>query len=253
MNAVFEQLAELLRADRLLADPAATGAGVRVGVIDSGVDATTLAQRHPNARAVSGGVFRGGSQRPAPYDGRASSPHGTTVADIILTLAPAVEIVSADVFAAADADTIAAALEWCVDQQECKVVNLSLGVPEARIPPARRWPLLRAVEAAYARDVLMVAAVSNDHPLTRSYPSMFAEAVIAVDRGPFAEPWRVEYRPHGGAEFRAAARGYVGPFAAEPATSWAAPHLAGVAAKLASLKPELKPFELKALLYWMSR
>ena len=46
--------------------------------------------------------------------------------------------------------------------------------------------------------------------------------------------------------------GYFGPFAAEPATSWAAPHLAGIAARLLSLRPGLKPFEVKTLLYWMS-
>jgi len=54
-------------------------------------------------------------------------------------------------------------------------------------------------------------------------------------------------------EFRAHGRGYVGPFASGPATSWAAPHLAGIAARLLSLRPGLKPFEVKTLLYWMSR
>jgi subtilisin len=29
--------------------------------------------------------------------------------------------------------------------------------------------------------------------------------------------------------------------------------LAGIAARLLSLRPGLKPFEIKALLYWMSR
>ena len=37
----------------------------------------------------------------------------------------------------------------------------------------------------------------------------------------------------------------------EPATSWAAPHLTGIAARLLSLRPTLKPFEVKTLLYWM--
>ena len=52
-------------------------------------------------------------------------------------------------------------------------------------------------------------------------------------------------------EFLAHGRGYLGPFAHEPATSWAAPHLAGIAARLLSLRPNLKPFEIKTLLYWM--
>src|SRR5262249_15644074 len=52
-------------------------------------------------------------------------------------------------------------------------------------------------------------------------------------------------------EFQAHSRGYLGPFAAEPATSWAAPHLAGIAARILSLRPGLKPFEMKAILYWL--
>ena len=43
------------------------------------------------------------------------------------------------------------------------------------------------------------------------------------------------------------------PFAGEPATSWAAPHLAGIAARLLSLRPGLKPFEMKAILYWLAQ
>ena len=51
--------------------------------------------------------------------------------------------------------------------------------------------------------------------------------------------------------FLAHGRGYLGPFAQEPATSWAAPHLTGIAARILSLRPTLKPFEMKALLYWL--
>ena len=54
-------------------------------------------------------------------------------------------------------------------------------------------------------------------------------------------------------EFQAHGRGYLGPFAQEPATSWAAPHLAGVAARILSLRPGLKPFEMKTILYWLFR
>jgi hypothetical protein len=43
----------------------------------------------------------------------------------------------------------------------------------------------------------------------------------------------------------------MGPFANEPATSWAAPHLAGIAARILSLRPNLKLFEMKTILYWL--
>jgi hypothetical protein len=74
-----------------------------------------------------------------------------------------------------------------------------------------------------------------------------------VDKGLFADPLEFAYHLSEGVEFRAHGRGYLGPFAAEPATSWAAPHLSGVAARLLSLRPGLKPFEIKTLLYWLAQ
>ena len=92
----------------------------------------------------------------------------------------------------------------------------------------------------------------RDSPLTRSYPAAFAPPLLSVDKGEFADPLDFAYRLHEQVEFQAHGRGYLGPFATEPATSWAAPHLAGIAARVLSLRPTLKPFEMKAILYWMS-
>jgi hypothetical protein len=117
----------------------------------------------------------------------------------------------------------------------------------------KRQQLLRAIEEAYFKDVLVFAAAHNDHPLTRSYPSQFAPPLISVDKSLFADPFQFAYQLRDQIEFQAHGRGYLGPFAQEPATSWAAPHLAGIAARLLSLKPDLKPFELKAILYWLSQ
>jgi hypothetical protein len=137
---------------------------------------------------------------------------------------------------------------------QVKIINLSLGIVEQRLhPPARRWQLLQMVEEAYYRDVLVVAAAHNDHPFTRSYPAAFAPPLLSVDKALFPDPLQFAYRLRDQVEFQAHGRGYLGPFATEPATSWAAAHLTGIAARLLSLKPDLKPFEVKALLYWLSR
>jgi subtilisin len=72
-----------------------------------------------------------------------------------------------------------------------------------------------------------------------------------VDKSVFDSPLKFAYELHEQVEFLAHGCGYLGPFAAEPATSWAAPHLAGIAARLLSLRPGLKPFEIKTLLFWM--
>ena len=79
----------------------------------------------------------------------------------------------------------------------------------------------------------------------------FAPPLLSVDKGLFADPLEFAYELRHQVEFQAHGRGYLGPFAQEPATSWAAPHLAGIAARILSLRPGLKPFEMKALLYWM--
>jgi subtilisin len=256
---VFEQVFRLLSPERLLHDPRATGEGVRVCVVDSGVERAVLEdrcrRRGQPPQPIEGGVFTADRPEPLPYAGRQSTPHGTTVADILLTLAPRVRLYSADVFGpqgSCEVEVVIRALRWAMDVWHCQVINLSLGVPEHRLQqPHRRQQLLRTVEEAYYRDVLVCAAAHNDHPLTRSYPAAFAPPLLSVDKGPFADPLQFAYRPREQVEFQAYARGYLGPFAAEPATSWAAPHLAGIAARLLSLRPGLKPFEVKTLLYWM--
>ena len=206
---------------------------------------------------IEGGIFRAGQAAPAPYDGHQSTPHGTTVADIILTLAPRVQLFSADVFGpqgSCEVDVVIDALRWAVDVWKCKVINLSLGVPESRLQPLpKRLQLQRAVDDGYYKDALIVAAAHNEHPLTRSYPAGFAPSLLSVDKGLFADPLQAVYRLRDHIEFQAHARGYFGPFSHEPATSWAAPHLTAIAARILSLRPSLKPFEMKTLLYWMFR
>jgi subtilisin family serine protease len=259
---VFDEIFAKLTPERIFSDSRATGEGVAVAVIDSGVERSVLEEKfrtvtppiaiHP----IEGAVFRPAGP-PLPYTGHQSSPHGTTVADIILTLAPRVTLYSADVFGptgACEVETVIAALRHAIDVWKVKVVNLSLGVPEHKLQQLpRRQQLQRAIEEAYFRDVLVFAAAHNEHPITRSYPAAFAPPLISVDKGLFDDPLRFAYRLREQVEFQAHGRGYLGPFARELATSWATPHLAGIAARILSLKPDLKPFEIKTVLYWLFR
>ncbi len=258
---VFEEVFSLLSADRLLRDPRASGAGVKVCVVDSGVDRRLLGEkarsRGHEVNPIEGAIFREDRPEPLPDEGLPSSPHGTTVADVILSIAPRVTLYSADVFGplgTCDARVVIRAVRWAMDVWGCKVINLSLGIPEQRLAQVqRRLELLRTVEEAYYRDVLVIAAAHNDHPLTRSYPAAFAPPLLSVDKGLFDDPLAFAYRLREQVEFQAHGRGYLGPFATEPATSWAAPHLAGIAARILSLRPGLKPFEMKTILYWMGQ
>ncbi len=261
MSDVFDELFSLLTPDRLLRDPRATGEGVRVCVIDSGVERTQLEakfrQQGQELLPIEGGIFSPNQAEPSPYDGRQSAPHGTTVADVLLTIAPRVQLYSADVFGprgSCEVEVVMHALRWAVDVWKCKVVNLSLGVPESRLPQLpKRLQFLRAVEDAYFKDVLIFAAAHNEHPLTKSYPAAFAPPLVSVDKHIFDDPLRFAYELRYQVEFVAHGRGYLGPFAQEPATSWAAPHLSGIAARILSLRPDLKPFEIKTILYWLFR
>jgi hypothetical protein len=255
----FAQVFALLTPERLLHDPRATGEGVRVCVVDSGVERGLLEEKFRRQGQpiypIEGAVFTAGEPEPRAYDGHQSTPHGTTVADVILTLAPRVRLFSADVFGpqgSCEIEVVLRALRWALDVSRCKVINLSLGVPEQRLQQVqKRQQLQRTIEEAYFKDVLVIAAAHNEHPLTRSYPAAFAPPLLSVDKALFADPLQFAYRLSDQVEFQAHSLGYLGPFATEPATSWAAPHLAGIAARILSLRPNLKPFEMKTILYWM--
>jgi subtilisin family serine protease len=261
MSDVFDEILNLIKPDRILRHPRATGEGVSVCVIDSGIERDLLEEKYRRQGVVlnriEGGIFTAAQPEPLPYLGHQSTPHGTTVADIILTLAPRVRLFSADVFGprgSCEVEVVQRALNWAIRVWGCKVVNLSVGVPEQQLQQVqRRYRLLRAVEEAYYQDVLIIAAAHNEHPLTRSYPAVFAPPLISVDKHLFNDPLQFAYALRGQVEFQAHGRGYLGPYAREPATSWAAPHLAGIAARILSLRPGLKPFEIKTILYWMSQ
>lgn len=253
----IDELLKLATPDRLLRDARATGEGVAVCIIDSGIERDLLIEKHPDMKPIEGGIFTRESLSPLPYEGKHSTPHGTTVADIVLSIAPQVKLYSADVFGllgSCEIDMVLKAIDHALDVWKVKVINLSLGVVEQRL---RDWPrrqqFQRAIEEAYFRDVLVIAAAHNDHPITRSYPALFAPPLVSVDKGLFGDPMEFAYRLRDQVEFQAHGRGYLGPFSQEPATSWAAPHLTGIVARLLTLRPTLKPFEVKTLLYWLGK
>src|SRR5262245_38894847 len=152
-----------------------TGAGVRVGVIDSGID-----EDHP---AVGGRVARfvgfvegdDGEVRAVEEPHRDAFGHGTACADIIRRLAPDCELYSIKVLGAGlrgKGLVFAAGIRWAVEQG-LDVVNLSLGSTKAEY-----FSLFHeVVDAAYFKNVVLVTA-ANNVPVA-SYPSLYA-TVLSV-------------------------------------------------------------------------
>jgi hypothetical protein len=211
--------------------PPVSSGRVRVGLIDTGVEAS-----HP---AFAGSVVE---QRGFAPGGVVPAGHGTAVASLMTGrqgafqgAAPGGSLYVADVYGSTarggSATAIAQALNW-MGQIKPAAVNLSLvGPPNA---------LLQAsVAALMRRGVVVVAAVSNDGPAAplaypASYPGVIA--VIGVDgrnRALF-ETGRASHVDFAapGADMAAATPG--GGFANVRGASFAAPI---VTARLASLTP----------------
>ncbi|GHH52407.1 type VII secretion-associated serine protease mycosin [Streptomyces candidus] len=151
----------------------ATGKGVTVAVIDSGVDVT-----HPQLRtAVSttgGHNFLGAvGKRKNPTRNGTADPvgHGTKVAGIIAArphpgtgftgLAPGATIlplVQNDDDNNGDADTLAKAIKYAVDRR-AQVINISQNVTASQQPTPE---LRRALDLALGRNVVVVASAGND-------------------------------------------------------------------------------------------
>jgi subtilisin family serine protease len=151
----------------------ATGRGVRVAVIDSGVHAS-----HPHVNGVSGGVG-------IDVDGRLHDDyvdrlgHGTAVVAAIKDLAPDVEIFAVRVFDRQLSTSIAClvrAIEWSADHAGVHVVNLSLGTSRREHEPALR----RAIDMAAAHGTLIVAA-REDEGVTYLPGSMAGALPVEVD------------------------------------------------------------------------
>jgi subtilisin len=233
--------------DRSSVFDGATGAGVQVAIVDSGVE--------PDHPAVGGRLVH--SVR-VELDGEATRVvddasgdvvgHGTACAGIIHDLAPDAELVSVRVLGPdnrAHGLAFAAALEWVVSQG-IGVANLSLS--------SRRESLFGAFhdladQAYFANTVLVCAA--NNLPLP-SYPSLFA-SVISVAAHDVPDPWTWFYNPQPPVEF--GAWGVDVPVAwrdgsriVASGNSFAAPHIAGLAALVRSRHPAASPFEIKSIL-----
>ena len=229
----------------------ATGRGVRVAVIDSGVEADHDALE--GCVDVAGGIAvrtdSSGATIDDPTPHTDDFGHGTACAGIIHSLAPDARITSIKVLGAGLSGKAAAflrGLAWAVEAG-FDVINLSLGTSR------REWalPFYELCDRAYFRSSLIVTAANNLS--APSFPSMFA-AVVSVACNLSDDPFHFHYNPEPPTEFLArginvdvAWRG--NSRAVSTGNSFAAPHIAGIAALIRSKHPDLRPFQVKTVLW----
>ena len=224
-----------------------TGEGVRVGIIDSGIE-----NNHPllRGRVVENVTVEIGADelRVVPDDAADMFGHGTACGAIIVGLAPAVELVSIRVLGAdlrGKGTAFATGLEWAIDQG-LQVCNLSLSSKSESLYPVFH----DLADRAYFRGTALVSAANNVR--APSYPSLFS-SVFSVAAHAEPDPWRIYYNPAPPVEF--GAWGVDVPVAwkdgggtVATGNSFAAPHIAGLVALILAKHPGLSPFEVKGIL-----
>ena len=226
----------------------ADGHGVRVCVVDGGIDAT-----HPLVAPVDASwhVVASGDQpaRVAECEPQDTTGHGTSCAGIIRGLAPRASISSLRVLGNGKSGSGAAmitGLAFAIEEG-FDVINLSLSTSR----PELRGALAELCDRAYFRRCTLITAAHN-LPI-ESFPWNFASVISVASHGE-PEPTRYYYNVTPPVEF--CAFGVRVPVAApgggvtrNTGNSFAAPHIAGIAALVLSKHPWLTPFQLKSVLY----
>jgi subtilisin len=226
---------------------AATGAGVRVCILDSGIEAGhPLVGTIASSRAV---VDRGGVAEVVETEPADDCGHGTACASIVRRVAPQCELHSVRILGqngAGTADALVAGLAWAV-QQDFDVINLSLSTPRTKLSQVLR----ELADEAYFRGSVMVASAHNTR--IESFPWRFS-SVISVGSHAEDDEAMVLYNPTPPVEFFA--MGQAVPVAALGGTltrntgnSFATPHVSGLCALILGKHPRLTTFEMKTILY----
>jgi len=224
----------------------ATGKHILVAVIDSDIDA-----KHPD---LAGAIVKrfdalGGDTHP--------HPHGTAMAGAIaahgklLGIAPAAQLLCARAFddatgpARGTSFAIYKSLQWAADNG-ARVVNMSFAGPE---DPT----LHRLLEAAYRKNMVLVAAAGNAGPKSAPlYPAADPDVIAVTATDSDDSLYKMANRGSyiaiaaPGVEVLVAAPGQA--YQLTTGTSVAAAHVSGIAALLLERKASLTPADIRTIL-----
>ncbi|MFP4498519.1 MAG: S8 family serine peptidase [Vulcanimicrobiota bacterium] len=226
----------------------ATGKGIKIAVIDSGVDVT-----HPvlgNCVKKSVKLLRKNEEiKVVKSDFTDSFGHGTACAGVIHEIAPDAEIYSVKVLGSnlrSTGDIFISGLKWALENN-VNLVNLSLGTTKSKYYSA----LQQLTDSAYFKKLLIVAAQNNSP--TPSFPAVFS-SIIGVKAIYNQDPFDFYFSANPPVEFLIKGVDVKLPWlnhSYETCTgnSFAAPHLTGIIALILSKHPWMTPFMVKSVLY----
>jgi subtilisin family serine protease len=234
--------------DRDWAWAGSTGKGVRVCLLDSGIEAG-----HPLVgevqRAVVVNVGDEGNATVVDDDRGDVSGHGTACASIIRSIAPHCELTSVRVLTdrlQGGGAQLIEGLRWAVRERQ-QVINLSLSTTKRAFAAA----LHDLADAAYFHRSVIVASAHNMR--VDSWPWRFS-SVVSVASHTDPDPLTFFYNADPPVEFLA--RGVDvkmawlgGGTIRATGNSFAAPHMAGICALILASHPDLTAFQLKHVLY----
>lgn len=225
-----------------------TGAGVKVAVIDSGIDATHPAVGNPVSGyvAISEGPDGNMVYNLEPHQD--AYGHGTACAGIIRSLAPDCELYSIKVLGPALSGrgaVFAAGLRWAIENG-MHVCNLSLGTTKKDY-----FGLLHELADLATFSNIALVSAANNMPVP-SFPSMYA-SVISVASHNVQNPYLFYYNPRPPVEFGAPGidvrvAWQDGGWITATGNSFAAPHITGIVARILGKHPNLTVFQIKVIL-----
>jgi subtilisin family serine protease len=243
----LEPVPRLDELDREWAWGGSSGRGVKVAIVDSGVDAG-----HPAIGNVDGYVaISEGTDGTLVYD---TDPHedgyghGTACAGIVRAAAPDCEIYSVKVLGpklSGRGPVFAAGLKWAL-KNGIQVCNLSLSTSKKEFFGV----LHDLADKAYFSNVMLVAS-ANNLPVV-SYPATYA-SVFSVASHDVPDPYLFYYNAEPPVEFGAHGMDVRvawlnGGWSTVTGNSFATPHVTGVVAKILGKHPGLTTFQMKAVL-----
>jgi subtilisin family serine protease len=225
-----------------------TGKGVRVCILDSGVE-----PGHPLVGELESAVVISVGENDAIAADEDSegdvSGHGTACAGIVRRLAPDARISSVRVLGANFTGSGAAllgGLRYAIEQG-FDVINMSLSTTKKPFASV----LHELADSAYFNRTVIVASAHN-MPV-ESYPWRFS-SVISVGSHEEDDPLDFFYNPSPPVEFFGRGVNVEVPWVGGrvltvSGNSFATPHIASICALILAKHPELTPFQLKSVMY----